>query len=141
MSVVNLPTGVDESDAVAIQDVPKQIVAAWANHDADAFAAVFAENGSMILPNNVFRRGRDEIQSYMAGAFAGPYRDTQVTGEPMDARFLAADVALVITRGGVLGPGETAVAPERGVLATWVLSKLNGEWKLDAYQNTSTATG
>ena len=139
MSVSQLPSDVDASDAAAAGQVPQQIIAAWANHDAGAFAEVFTDDGSMILPNDVFQQGHDAIRSYMAAAFAGPYRDTQVTGEPVDIRFLTPEVALVITRGGVLRGAETSVAAGRGVLATWVLGKRNGTWKLVAYQNTSTA--
>jgi len=139
MSVSQLPLGVTESDAAAAGQVPQQIVAAWAKHDAGAFADVFTDDGSMILPNDVFQQGHDAIRAFMAAAFAGPYRDTQVTGKPVDIRFLAPDVALVITRGGVLRAAETKVAEGRGVLATWVLGKRNGRWKLAAYQNTSTA--
>jgi uncharacterized protein (TIGR02246 family) len=139
MTVNQLPLGVDASDAEAAGQVPQQIVAAWANHDADAFAEVFTDDGSMILPNDVFQQGKDAIRSYMAGAFAGPYQNTQVTGEPVDIRFLTPGVALVITRGGVLRGTETEIAEGRGVLATWVLGKRSGVWKLAAYQNTSTA--
>ncbi len=104
-----------------------------------AFADVFTDDGSMILPNDVFQQGHDAIRSFMTAAFAGPYRDTQVTGEPVDIRFLAPDVALVITRGGVpAGRGN------HGRRRTWRAGHLGAGQtgraaKLAAYQNTSTA--
>lgn len=125
-----------ESDKAAVAAVPKRIVEAWANYNADMFAATFTDNGSLILPGDVYLRGSAAIGSYMAAAFAGPYKGTQVFGQPLDLRFLAADVAVLTTYGGVLVPGETEVAPERAVRAMWVVVKQDGEWKIAAYQNT-----
>lgn len=127
------------SEAEQLQQVPRRIVAAWADHDAEAFAATFAEDGSMILPGDVYLTGREAIRDYMAGAFAGPYQGTRVTGDPVAARPLADGLALVISEGGVLAPGDDAVTPERAVRASWLLTKQDGDWLIAAYQNTPLA--
>lgn len=126
--------GLSQADQAAVGAIPGRIVTAWADHDADAFAKVFTEDGCMILPG-VYRKSRDEIHSYMAEMFAGQYKDTKVTGEPLDMRFFGPDSGILITKGGVLGPGETEVAPERRIRASWVVVKQDGDWKLAAYQN------
>jgi len=33
-------------------------------------------------------------------------------------------------------PGETEVPADRTVLATWVLAKVDGDWRVTAYSNT-----
>ncbi|MDG4792784.1 SgcJ/EcaC family oxidoreductase [Micromonospora sp. WMMD1082] len=131
-SAVAQPTAEDQAAVAAIS---QQIVAAWQRHDADAFANVFTPDGTMILPG-IFLRGRDEIRDFMATGFAGPYQGTQVTGQPFQVTFFSADTALVLTKGGVLAPGEDTVSEEREIRASWLLTKRDGRWLLAAYQNT-----
>lgn len=122
------------ADKAAVAAVPGRIVAAWASHDGDAFARVFTEDGSMILPG-LYLKGRDDIRAYMTDAFAGHYQGTQVTGQPLDLRFLGRDAAVVTTQGGVLAAGQTEVSDDSAIRASWVVVRQDGEWLLAAYQN------
>jgi uncharacterized protein (TIGR02246 family) len=126
-------------DRTAVAGVPGKIIAAWAKHDAAAFAATFAADGTMILPGR-YRKGVEDIQAFMKAAFAGPYRNTQVTGEVVDLRFYGEDTAILITKGGVLEAGESEVPEERSIRATWVVVRQDGQWRLAAYQNTPKST-
>ncbi|MEV8631735.1 SgcJ/EcaC family oxidoreductase [Streptosporangium sp. NPDC051023] len=128
-----------EADKAAVVAIPQRIVAAWAEHDAQAFADVFTEDGSLILPG-LYHRSRAEIRSFMAAAFEGPFKDTRVTGQPVDIRFLGGETGVLITQGGVLAPGETEVSPERAIRASWLVVKRDGQWRLAAYQNTPVNT-
>lgn len=132
-----MTTNVD-SDQTAVAAVPGQIVAAWAKQDAGAFARTFTPDGTMILPG-VYQKGQDQIRAYMTAAFTGQLKDTRVTGQPIDLRFLTPDSALVITKGGVLAPGETEVSADRAIRATWVIVRHDGDWRLAAYQNSPVA--
>ena len=126
--------GPSAGDQAAVAAIPQRIVAAWADNDPDAFAGVFAKDGTMILPG-VFVKGRDAIRSFMAEAYAGPYKGTRVTGQPIDVRFFGPDHGALITQGGVLAPGETEVSDTRAIRASWLVVRNPDGWRLAAYQN------
>lgn len=123
-----------ESDQAEVAGLTQRVVAAWAHHDADGFANVFTDDGTMILPG-VFRQGREAIREFMAEAFTGQYAGTQVTGRPIDLRFVAPDVAVLHTVGGVLQPGRTEIDSESAIRATWFAVRGADGWRLAAYQN------
>jgi uncharacterized protein (TIGR02246 family) len=123
-------------DTTAVREVPQRIIAAWAENDGDAFADVFTEDATMILPGGIYVTGREGIRAFMSAAYSGPYKGTRVFGEPVSAKFLGTEAAVLVTKGGVLTGKETEVAPERAVRATWVLAKQDGQWLITAYQNT-----
>ena len=123
-----------DSDQAAVAGLTQRLVVAWSHHDADAFADLFVDDGTMILPG-VFRNGRAEIRDYMAQAFENEYKGSQVTGQPLGLRFLAPDVAVLLTEGGVLAPGDTEVTDDRAIRATWLAVKRDEKWQLASYQN------
>jgi uncharacterized protein (TIGR02246 family) len=123
-----------DSDKAAVGGLTQRLVVAWSHHDADAFANLFLEDGTMILPG-VLRTGRAEIRDYMAQAFQNEYKASQVTGQPLDLRFLTPDVAVLLTEGGVLATGDTEVTADRAIRATWLAVRRDGQWQLANYQN------
>lgn len=121
--------------------VPLRLVAAWAKNDAEGVADVFTEDGILILPGDVLKKGREEIRAFMSAAYAGPFKGTGVTGAPVDVRFASDDVAVLRTHGGILAAGETEIADELAVRSTWVVVRRAGEWQLAAYQNSPRGAG
>jgi uncharacterized protein (TIGR02246 family) len=125
----------------ALAAVPQRITEAWAANDASAFAKVFTEDATMVLPGDVFKKGRADIEAFMAAGYAGPYKGTNVTGVPVDAKLLNDDAAALVTLGGVLQPGETEISRSATIRATWILAKQDGEWLISAYHNSGVYEG
>lgn len=104
----------------AVLTVAQRIQAAWRANDADRFADTFAENGSLLMRDEQLR-GRAEIRAYLSQGFAGALRGAHVTGWPIEVRFLARTVAMVVTEGGIVMPGETGLADRNLIRATWIV--------------------
>ncbi|SDJ98135.1 conserved hypothetical protein [Actinopolyspora mzabensis] len=125
-------TGTDER---AVLTVPMRIQAAWSANDPDAFAEVFAENGSLLLQDNQLV-GKERIRQYMNEGFRGDLRGACVTGWPLEVRFLDTDVAMVVTEGGIVLAGEQELATQRRIRAVWVIVKrTDGSVKLLSHQS------
>lgn len=134
MTVNDTPTAVTDADRAQVVALTQQVVAAWAYQDAESFASLFTEDGTMILAG-VYEKGRNAVRAHMTQAFATTYKGTQVTGKPLDMRFLASDVCLMLTMGGVLRPGESEPGPTNAIRASWLAVRGPEGWRLAAYQN------
>ncbi|WP_326695935.1 SgcJ/EcaC family oxidoreductase [Streptomyces sp. NBC_01754] len=111
-------------DEKAVLSVAMRIQAAWAANDADAFAGLFAENGSLLMRDEQLT-SREQIRDFMAAGFAGPLKGARVSGGPLLVTFLSDDAAMVITEGGIIPDGESTVSPENEIRALWVIVKGN----------------
>ncbi|MEU7875002.1 SgcJ/EcaC family oxidoreductase [Dactylosporangium sp. NPDC049140] len=129
------PTDLSDADKAAVASLTQRVIAAWAYHDADAFAGVFVDDGTMTMPG-VHLKGRASIRDYMADGFAGRYKGTQVTGKPIDLRPLGPDAAILLSQGGVMAAGESEVSDAEAIRAAWVVVRHDGQWRLSAYVNT-----
>lgn len=112
-----------------------RITEAWAANDATAFAAIFTEDATMVLPGS-YAKGRAAIAEFMGKGYSGPYKGTRVTGTPVDVRVFGDHLAIIVTEGGVLMPGETEVDRTRRIKATWIMVRSGkSDWQLAAYHN------
>jgi uncharacterized protein (TIGR02246 family) len=116
-----------------VRDVLDRLYAAWADNDADAFADLYVENATVVMPG-VFHQGRAAVREYMAAAFAGPLKGSRGVDTPQDVR-VDGDTAVIVSRAGIIMAGEDALPADRERLATWVLSRRDGRWLVSAYAN------
>jgi uncharacterized protein (TIGR02246 family) len=126
--------GADEATA-AVRDVLTRIYAAWAAGDADAFAELYRDDATVVMPTG-FYRGSASVRDHMAAAFAGPLRGSRGVDEPRDIRLVGPDTVIAVSSAGILMAGEEELPIERRRLATWVLCREDGRWLVAAYTNT-----
>src|SRR6202161_2209019 len=127
-------TAGSDTDRQAIRDVLASLYKAWEAGDAEAFVADYTEDATVVQPG-VYKKDREEIRTTMAAAFAGPLSGSRATDHPSVIRFLTGDTAIVISEGGIIFPGQDAVASEGLIRATWVLVRRDGGWRIASYHN------
>ncbi|HET9258181.1 MAG TPA: SgcJ/EcaC family oxidoreductase [Pseudonocardiaceae bacterium] len=132
MSVSNVVLAEDE---VAVRNALDSVLAAWANNDGDAFAERFGEDATIVTVEGLYCKGREPIRSLLTMLYAGPFKDSKVFQEVEDIRFIGDNVAVVICWNAILLDGLTELPPEEKRRATYVLSRHDREWLVEAFQN------
>jgi uncharacterized protein (TIGR02246 family) len=128
-----------ESARSEILAVLGDLYAAWADADAAAFAGLYLDDATVVMPG-VLHQDRDAIRTHMARAFDGPLHGSRAFDEPVSIRVLNDRTAVVLSRAGILMAGETEVPAARQRIATWVLVRRDDRWWIAAYSNTPSHT-
>jgi uncharacterized protein (TIGR02246 family) len=127
------PVMTDDADR-QVREVLKEVYAAWEANDADAFARPYAESVTATLPG-IYLSGRQAVRDTMATLFAGELKGSRASCKVRKIRFVAADVAVVTSEGGVLFAGQAEPDAASRALETWVLSRQDGAWRVQAFHN------
>ncbi len=102
----------------------------------DELGNLFHEDATFVNVIGSYLRGRDEIRQHHAAAHAGPFRESVLRAEVMDVRELAPGVIVAQVRtelaGDARAPGQT-----RRTVATFVIDRRAGLWRMAAAQNTN----
>ncbi|WP_433475740.1 SgcJ/EcaC family oxidoreductase [Spirillospora sp. CA-142024] len=125
------------SNETAVREVLGRLYKAWADGDADAFADLYVEDATVVMPG-VFHQGRTAVRDFMAAAFTGPLKGSRGVDEPQSIR-VNGDTAVIVSKAGIIMAGEQDLPAERERVATWVLSRRDGRWLVSAYANAPAA--
>jgi uncharacterized protein (TIGR02246 family) len=125
-------------DEAAIRQTVMGLREAWNRHDMKAFANLFSEDADFVNVAGSWWKGRAEIEQKHSAAHATIFRDSTLSIEEVDVRFLTPKIAVTHVLTSLVGQRtpDDASAPPRRALLTQVLEKQNGKWMIVASQNT-----
>lgn len=127
------------TDESAIRDlVGARQQQAWNQHNAHAYAELFAEDADVVNVVAWWWKGRAEVESNLTRMFANIFRESTLTFREVEVRFLTPEIAIVHARWTMSGAHMPPGLPEpREGLQTLTVQKRNGKWLIAAFQNTN----
>jgi uncharacterized protein (TIGR02246 family) len=130
------PTALDETGD--IRALHRRLLEAWDARDADAYAELFAADGTLVGFDGSTVDGRDEIRSHLSGIFADHDTGSYVGGV-REARLLDPDVGLVRAVTGLIPSGQDDINPGTNAIQSLVVVRTDGAWRVALFQNTPAA--
>jgi uncharacterized protein (TIGR02246 family) len=122
-------------DEATVRALYHDLLAAWNRRDADAFAALFAEDGASIGFDGSTMDGQEAIRAHLRQIFADHQTATYVA-KVRSVRPLGADVALLRAVAGMVPPGGSKIAPQVNAIQTLVAHRRGDTWRVALFQNT-----
>ena len=128
----------DKADEAQIKAVQTQQAQAWNQHDGKAYADLFTEDGEVVNVVGWWWKGRAEIEKKLTAAFAYVFRDSTLTIEDTQVRFLSPQIAVAHVRWSMTGAHTPPNIPEpKHGIEIQVLQKRSGKWWIVSFQNTT----
>lgn len=121
--------------SAGVEALYRELLAAWNEDDAEAFAASFAQHGEVVGFDGSEMRGRAAIASELTRIFADHATGSYV-GIVRSVRPLGDDAFLLRAVAGVVPAGDEDIKPELNAVQSLVASWHDGRWLIDLYHNT-----
>ena len=125
------------ADEAAIRENVKQMVSGWNTKSGALFATPFADDADYVIINGNYIKGREVIAQSHQRIFDSIFKDTTLTLEVKQIRFIRPEVAVVHVSGHRDSPTKEL---NQGAMITLVMTKEKQGWKIAAFQNTAVAS-
>ena len=116
----------------------QQLLDAWNNRDAAAFAALFSEDGSVVGFDGSPMNGRAAIASALEGIF-GSHQTASYVAKVREIRRLAADVLFIRSAVGMVPPGKSELNPAVNAIQSVVAAGRGADMRIALLHNTPAA--
>lgn len=116
----------------------QQLLEAWNARDAAAFAALFADDGSVVGFDGSQMNGRAEIGSALEGIFRS-HPTASYVAKVREIRSLGADVTVVRSVVGMVPPGKAELNPAVNAVQSVVLAGRGADLRIALLHNTPAA--
>ena len=129
------PHAAQSRDAADIGALYQQVLDGWNQRNAAAYAALFAEDASIVGFDGSQMNGRAEIVTQIGQIFAD-HPTSRYVGKIREVRLLTPDVAILRAVVGMVPPGQSDLRPDVNAIQSLVAAKQNGTWLIALFQNT-----
>jgi uncharacterized protein (TIGR02246 family) len=119
----------------AVRTLYHHLLRGWNSRDAEAFAALFTEDGSIIGFDGSIIDGRREIASQIGAIFAS-HQTPAYIAKIRSVRLLSAEVALLRAIVGMPTLMPSLINSTLNSIQTLVAHKRDGVWQVAHFQNT-----
>ena len=119
----------------------RALLDAWNAADADGYADLFTEDGSLVGFDGSEVHGREAIREHLAGIFAD-HQVASYVGAIRNVRRLGPGVALLRAAVGIVPPGADDINPDTNAVQSLVAVAEDGDhgrWRVAHFQNTPAA--
>ena len=123
------------SDDLALRTLFDNLMQAWTDNDAAAYAALFTTDSDYVSYDGTRAIGRSEHQANHDKLFRGVLAGSALVGELESIRFIAPDVAVLHGTASVLMPWRTRLPRRRLSRQTLVTVRTGREWVISAIHN------
>jgi uncharacterized protein (TIGR02246 family) len=126
-------------DEEAIRSVITRLVDSWNRHDMHSFAALFTEDADFVDVFGNWFRNRAEIEGALTERHASVFRESSFIEKEVVIRIQKHDLAVVhsvLELSGAVDRQGQRLPLGLGVM-TYVMDKVNGDWRVIAFQNTT----
>ena len=121
-----------------VHELYRDLLDAWNKRDAQAFAALYEEDGNQIGFDGSQMNGQAEIETHLRQIFADHMTATYV-GKVREIRFLNDETAMLRSVAGMIPHGQTDINPATNAIQSLVAVKRGGQWKVALFHNTPAA--
>lgn len=123
------------SDESEVRTLYGQLLDAWNGRSSRKFAALFAEEATVVGFDGSLMNGPAEIEGALNQIFAD-HPTAAYIGKIREVRFLTPEVALLRAVVGMVPSGQSDLNPAVNAIQSLVAMKGKDEWRITLFQNT-----
>lgn len=111
------------------------LIDAWNKRNAEAYAALFADDANLVGFDGSVVDGKAAILTHLSGIFADHVTATYIS-IIREIRFLTPDSALLRAVVGMIPPGKSDINSAANAIQSLVAVKLDDTWRAALFHNT-----
>jgi uncharacterized protein (TIGR02246 family) len=123
------------NEDAAVSALYNQLLGWWNERQAEQYAALFAEDGSIVGFDGSQVDGRAAIAEHIGGVFRD-HQTARYVSIVREVRLLGGDVALLRAVAGMVPPGKTDINPATNAVQSLIAVRQAGAWRIALFQNT-----